>query len=512
MVDLRRQLTRNVWTSWLGYLVRLAISFLFVPYITAVLGDARYGVWVIVFQTINYFTLLDFGLEKALVTFISRHLGQRTFDRINRTLNTTTVLYLAIGSVIIVGAWLAATFLFGFFRIEDPALAAEGRSALIIIGVYMGTRLYLLPFAGALAGFQRFDIGNSLYIIEDIVRTVVMVLLLMQGHGLAALALAILGTSLVRQVIAIVWVRRLYPHLRFDLKQADRATARDLLDYSKITFAITLGWLVIYNTDSVLLGLMSSAAAAGIFAPAAQLMLYLRNVINVVASPLSAAASQMAAENNVDGVRRLYLKGIRYASYFSFFAAVGVIIYARPFVDLWLVPQFAASAEVMRILAIGTAVFIPQIVGNAILFGIDRHRYLLRVVIIEAVLKLGLSLMLIGRYGMLGMAWAATIPQALLYATLYPVYIGRALSLEAPLIVMTMLRSAFVGMFVSLPPAILLSYLLPPDSWWTFGANVAIVCGFGLIGAYFVLDAEDRARLRPGKKTGPDSTRGGIQT
>ena len=261
MTHLRKQLSRNVWTSWVGYVVRIVISFLFVPYITSVLGDARYGVWVIVFQTINYFSLLDFGLEKALVRFISKYVGQKASDRISRVLNTTFVLYLVIGSVIILGAWLVSTLLFGYFKISDPALEAEGRQALIVIGVYMGTRLYLLPFAGSLGGFQRFDIANMLYIVEDIVRTLVMVALLSTGHGLVLLATAILGVSLVRQIVAIIWSRALHPEVRFSLGDADKSTALELFDYSRVTFGITLGWMVIYNTDSVLLGLMTSAAA-----------------------------------------------------------------------------------------------------------------------------------------------------------------------------------------------------------------------------------------------------------
>jgi len=495
MTHLRKQLGRNVWTSWVGYIIRIVISFLFVPYITSVLGDARYGVWVIVFQTINYFSLLDFGLEKALVRFISKYIGQRATERINQVLNTTFALNLVIGSVIILGAWLVSTLLFGYFKIPDPVLEAEGRNALIIIGVYMGTRLYLLPFAGSLGGFQRFDIANGLYIVEDIVRTLVMVALLAAGYGLVPLAAAILGVSLIRQIVAIIWVRALHPEIRFAPGEATKETARELFDYSRVTFGITLGWLVIYNTDSVLLGLMTSAAAAGIFAPAAQMMLYLRNAVNVVASPLTTAVSQLESQGNMDAVRRIYLKGIRYTAYFSFFAAVGVIRYGKYFIDLWLVDEFFGAAEVMRILAVGSAFFIPQIIGNAILYGIDKHRYLFRVVMIEAALKLILSLVLVPKYGMVGMAYASTIPQMLLYVSLYPVLIGQALSLSPVLIVMTMLRSAFLAVFVSLPTSMLLWQVFPPSGGPRFIANVAIILACGAIGAWFVLAKDDRARL-----------------
>ncbi|MCP4685419.1 MAG: oligosaccharide flippase family protein [bacterium] len=487
---------RNIWSSWAGYAVRIVISFLFVPFITSVLGDARYGVWVIAFQTINYFMLLDLGLEKALVRFVSKHLGKNDFLRINRTLNTTFGLYLIAGSIIIVGAWLTATFLFDYFQIGDPALAAEGKSVLIIIGLFSGFRFYLLPFTAGLVGFQRSDVSNALHMIEEIVRAAVLVWLLLNGYGMVALALAILIVSVARQLVAIIFLKRLHPQTALGLSHFDKPTAKELFTYSRITFGITVAWLVIFNTDTVLLGLLSSAALAGVYAPGAQLLLHLRNAVNVVATPLTAAISQLEAEGKHEAIQRLYLKGLRYTSYLSFFMAVGVILYARPFVALWLEPEFAEAAEVMRILAVSGAFFIPQIIGNAVLFATDRHGLLLRVLVLEAALKIILSLILIQKYGLIGMAFAAAVPQLLLYVSLYPVMLGRALNISTATIMLTSLRSGLMAMFATLPVVVIVRQLLPPTNWPWFFANLAIVLVPAAAGAYFVLEPADRARVR----------------
>ena len=491
----RRQLARNIWTSWAGYGLRIAISFLFVPYITSTLGDARYGVWVLVFQTLNYFVMLDFGLEKALLRFISKHLGSGRFEQINRVLNTTFNLYLIAGSLIILGTWIVSTFLFGYLKIGDPAMLSEGKTALVIVGFYMGFRFYLLPFAGSLGGFQRFDVSNLLHMLEDLLRTLAMVILLAAGYGLVPLALVILGMSTVKQVAAIICLKRLYPQVRFSPAMTDKATARELFDYSKTTFGITVAWLVIFNTDAVLLGLFLSSAAAGVYAPGAQLMLYLRNAVNVVASPLTTAVSEREARGDMEGVRNLYLKGLSYTSFLSFFMATGVIIYARPFVRLWLPPEFEASAEVMRVLAVSSAFFIPQIVGNAVLFGIDRHGLLLRVLVVESVLKLLLSFWLIPKYGLLGMAYAAAAPQLILYLTMYPILISRALGLSVIDVLLSTVRSGFLALFACLPVAVLIRIALPPLGWPSFLVNVGAVSGAALAGCWFVLTPADRDRV-----------------
>ena len=489
------QLLKNIFSSWAGFAIRVVITFFFVPLITGILGDARYGVWVIVFQTVNYLSLLDIGLEKALVRYLSKHLGRKDFPQINRVLNTSVLIYLIIGTIIIISAWLIALFLFGYFKIDDPSLAAEGRTALIIIGFYLGFRFYLFPFGGTLGAFQRYDLANILNILEDIIKTLIMVWLLVEGYGLAALAVVIFSVSILKMLSGTVWLKKIHPEIKLQLSLVDRATAGTLFSYSKISFGITICWILIFSTDSILLGLMASSTAAGIYAPGAQLMLYLRHIINAIGIPLIPAVSQLESTGNFDKIRDIYIRGLKYISYFSFFLTVGVIMYAQSFVNLWLKPEFADSAHVMIILAVSSAFFLPQIIGNSILFGIERHKYLLYVLICEAVIKVILSLFLIGRYGVVGMALAAAVPQLLLYVTIYPYFMSRILKLPLTRIMLYSLAPGLLALLAAIPSTMFFKYILPPVSWPTFIVNIVLVSVIVAVPAWFFLETDDRKMI-----------------
>ena len=253
--------------------------------------------------------------------------------------------------------------------------------------------------------------------------------------------------------------------------------------------------MIIFSTDSLLLGLLASSAAAGIYAPGAQLMLYLRHIVNAIGIPLIPAVSQLESTGNFDRIRDIYFRGLKYISYFSFFLTVGVILYARSFVGLWLKPEFADSAQVMIILAVSSAFFLPQIIGNSILFGIEKHKYLLYVLVCEASIKIVLSFLLIGKYGLTGMALAATIPQLLLYVTIYPYFMARVLNLPLHRIVLYSLGPGLAALVVTLPSALYIKYILPPLSWPTFLANIALVTAVAALPAWFLLEAEDRRML-----------------
>ena len=491
-----RQLIRNVLSSGVSYAVRIVIAFFFVPYITSVLGTERYGIWVIIFQAISYLSLLDFGFERAILRYVSKFVGQRDFDSINGVLSTATVAYFGFGLlVLIAGAGVGAIL----FPALCPSyeLLAEAQTAFYVVVAYLAVRFWLMPFAGSFGGFQRYDVLNAMEIAEELVRVSILIALLTSGYGLVALAMAIFGVSLIRQVVALIVVRKLFPRVHLVRAAITRATARLLTDYSKVSFAIAVGWMVIFSTDSILLGLLASPAAAGIYAPGASVMLYLRMIVNTVGTPLTPAVSQLEGMARGETIRDVYLKGIRYFSFASFFLAVGVIQYAKPFVGLWLRPEFAESADVMIVLSVGAAFFLPHIIGNSVLFGVGRHRYLLWVLTAEASLKIILSIFLIGPYGPVGMAVAVVAPQILLYSTVYPFFLSRVVGARYYLVLITELVTGLFAIVITWPISYVMKIWLSPESWANLILNVAAVTFVAIAAGYFViLLPEDRERFK----------------
>jgi O-antigen/teichoic acid export membrane protein len=206
--------------------------------------------------------------------------------------------------------------------------------------------------------------------------------------------------------------------------------------------------------------------------------------------------SHLEATSGSEAVKNLYLKSLRYVSYLSFMLSVGVILYAHDFVALWLTPEFGAAADVMRILAIGSAVFLPQIIGNAVLFGIGKHRYILYVVICEAASKIILALMLIKPYGLLGMAIASSVPQFILYLSLYPYFMARVLGISYMRLTGRVLGAGSVAAAMTVAIGIAMRFLLPPLSWFSFAFNIVVVLVILICVAWFIVEPADKNWLK----------------
>ncbi|MEW6051420.1 MAG: oligosaccharide flippase family protein [Candidatus Zixiibacteriota bacterium] len=491
-----RQLIRNATAFWGSLAVRTVVAFFFTPFIAASLGSAVYGLWVVIFQTITYCTLFDFGLEKALTRFIGWSESVSDYRETNRILNSAFILYGTAGFLVLVVTPILVQLVIRSIAMSVPGAGEQPVYAFYIIGAYLAVRFWLTPFAGSLGGFQRFDIANGLEIGEELIRTLLMVAALIAGFGLVALASIIFGASLIRQVAAIVWLRRIRPHTRLDLHLADRRTARNLVDYSAIAFGISIAWLVIFNTDSILLGLLLGPAAAGVYAPGAQMMLYLRQIVNAVGNPLMPAISQLEGRRQDEKIRQVYFRISGYMTFAAVFACAGVVLYAHPFVRLWLPQEFAASGSVMVVLAAGSAFYLPHIIGNAMLFGLGRHKFLFYTLAFEGSLKLALSFVLIPRYGVTGMALAAAVPQVVTYVAFFPWMMSRQLAFPLRHLAVSMIRSGSLALLVSVPTALILRYLLGVQNWFDFGLNVGVVTAVALVAAWYVLiDKPDRERL-----------------
>ena len=495
MAELQRHFLKNILFSSNAFIIRILLNFAFIPYITSQFGSSRYGVWVIIFQVVSYFTLFDFGINSALTRFVSKAFAKKDFHAVNKTLATSNLIYFIVGSIVGLLVFLFAEFYFHIFNITSPVLISEGKTALILLGLFLSFQFYMMAFGNSHGAFQRLDISKNLIALEEIARIGIMTILLYNGYGLIALALTILGTTIARSLAGMYWLKKIHPEIKFSYSY-DSQSAKQLLGYSKITFFISLCWLVLYGSDSFILGLLSTTAAAGVYAPGAQLMLYMRNIINVIGVPLIPAVSHLESQESFKRIQTIYMKGIKYIAFASFAMSTSVLFFAKPFVELWLDSQFAETTDVMRILALGTAFFLPQIIGNSILFGCEQHKTILKVVTLETIAKLILVVFLIPLFGIVGMAMANAVPQIILYTTLYPYLIGKVLKISYGRIIYEMLKTATLGMCIAYIISVFLRRYFLIENWGAFIWQTALVALAVLIAGYMILEKDDKEMLK----------------
>jgi O-antigen/teichoic acid export membrane protein len=84
--------------------------------------------------------------------------------------------------------------------------------------------------------------------------------------------------------------------------------------------------------------------------------------------------------------------------------------FASPLISRWMGPEFAGSVLPLQVLAVTGIVLVGQGPLGNILLGTGRHRLVAFVALGEALVNLVLSVLLVGRYGILGVAIGTAVP------------------------------------------------------------------------------------------------------
>src|SRR5262249_25581044 len=137
-----------------------------------------------------------------------------------------------------------------------------------------------------------------------------------------------------------------------------------------------------------------------------------KNLIRSLTTTLTPAVSALEARGSTNAIRDLFLTGCRYALYLALPIQIGLILFGGSFLELWLRDAtFRINGEpVLWALAATMGVAMMQSVAARVLYGTGKIRLFARLMLLEALLNLGLSIALIGRLGILGVALGTAIP------------------------------------------------------------------------------------------------------
>jgi O-antigen/teichoic acid export membrane protein len=130
-----------------------------------------------------------------------------------------------------------------------------------------------------------------------------------------------------------------------------------------------------------------------------------------------------ASEQRVT-LQQILLQGTRISLVMVMPIATALLVLSSPLVHAWLGRQadkVAGCIPVLQILAIAVAIRVGNATGNTLLKGAGQHRLVAWVNLGTGVINALLSILLIRRFGLIGVAWGTLVPiAAASFFVLYP--------------------------------------------------------------------------------------------
>lgn len=486
------RILRNIFSNGASYLVTAVVGFTLSPVVVHSLGNTGYGLWTLVLSLTGYFGLLDLGIRSSVGRFVARHIALKDHLSVNRTLNTAFAILACGGALALLATLAMALFFFDSFKVE-PQYQVSGRIALAITGLNMACVLPLGIFTSLLVALERYDVLGGITIVGELTRAVLVLASLKAGYGLVTLALIGFLVVVLQYSAIILTARRFFPELRFGAGLVDRQMCRSLFGFGVYRFIWIVANQLIFYSDSVVIGVYLNAAAITPYAIAGSLINYGRNVVSLVTDTFYPTAARMDAEGDMAGLRRLLIQGTRVSLLVALPLCLGFIFLGKQFIVLWMGKNYASSAAFLIVLTIPQFGSMSQYISSLVLAGMARHRALAFFIMAEGIANLALSIYLVQRMGVVGVAWGTVIPDLICTTLVVPVYALRCIKMS----VREYLVDAFLRPVLCAIPIAAIAYacsvMFETASWLLFGAEVAVICGVFAVLAYFLcLDRQQR--------------------
>ncbi len=468
-----RQLLRNIGSNWLGYFVTVTIGFFLAPFVVHRLGDTQYGIWTLVLSLTGYFGLLDLGIRSSVGRFVARYISLDDSSKVNEIVSSAMFI-LSGGSALGLIAILGLQYFFDGFRI-DPSFAGPARAALFIAGLNVVIALPLGVFSSVLVALERFDVITAISVAGALTRASLVICLLSLNYGLLALAVVTIAVSLAESSGMVLCAKHFYPALAPRRRFIRVTAAKELLGFGLYRFVWIVANQLIFYTDSVVIGLFLGAGAITYYSIAGSLVNYARNIVSLATDTLYPAAARLDTKRDLEGLRDLQVFGTSVAILVGFPICAVLIFLGKQFITLWMGQQYSISARYLVVLMIPQVASMSQYTSALILAAMARHRVLAYIVICEALANLILSIILVRKFGLIGVAWGTTIPHLISSLFLVPGYTLRTLHMP----VLSYVKRGIVRpVLCAVPTAALcygLSLYVDRPSWALFVAELLAV-------------------------------------
>lgn len=424
--DRGSSLLRSLASTWLALGVGVVVSFFLSPFVVNNLGAAWYGVWAVAGQAVGYLYLLDFGVRESVIRYTSKYAARGQRQPLNRVLSAAITLYGAV-CLITLAAVAVCVWQLPHWLDLDAQYWHDTRWALGLAGLTIAQTFLFNVFSGVMLGLRRWEIGNALGIGWNLLRAALIVLLLMRGHGIVAVAAVQFGTSLasgvVNTVIGLVLLRRrgmAFQPLRLSTRRF-RALARRILGYGAYVIINNIGDKLITATDALIVGLYLPIQSVAYYAIAGSLIGYLRQLLATTAQVFTPLASHLRTLRQGVEVKNAFLLGVKINILITLPVATALALLGEIFIGLWMGPEFAGpSSRVLTILAVTAVLAAPQYIFASVLYGISQHRVIAMLRIVEAIANLTLSITLVQAIGLVGVALGNAIPSIAIVMLVLP--------------------------------------------------------------------------------------------
>ncbi len=467
------QLKKGAILSYITIFLTNIIGLVLTPFIIRSLGDAEYGLYMLIGAFVGYISVLDFGLNNTIVRFVAKYRAEGDKKGEENFLATTMWIY---GIISFIVCLLGVILYFNLETIFGDALtAAELDKAKIMFIILIFNLVITLPggaFTAICSGYEHFVFPRSINIIRYLVRSILVVALLLWGGD--AIGLVVLDTIMNLLVIAFngyYALRKL--KVTFKLHFFHVPLVKQIFSYSIWIFVFALVGQFQWKAGQIVLGALTNTTLVAIYAVGILLGTYYGAFSTAISGVFLPRATKMSV-NEATGMEltEMMVRIGRISFLVLLLVLGGFMLYGQQFVFLWVGETYKEAWLIALIIMVAYTTPLVQAFGNLTLEA--KSLFSFKALTYISCIGIGTiaGAFLVASYGILGMIIGTTAGW-MLSVVIMNVYYHKVIQLNIPYFfknlfsktIPTFALILFVGFFIN---------QIPGNGWFNLGVKIVL--------------------------------------
>ena len=398
--ELKRHIYRNSLSNYIFLVIRLGLGVVLFRLLYKGLSAQEFGFWALLWSVFGYGILLDFGFGFTAQKRVAELSARCEWDQLSRVLSTIFFSYIGIAAFLFLVGITLSPFIIELFAGISPENKASFTLTLTLFFCGMGLAFPLGMFPEMLKGQQRIGLANYTLLAGFLVSFVLVILCIRHDWGLHILLVITLGCSMAAEIACGLFALNSMPQVRIRASLFSRDMVRSTMRFSLFAYVTTLTTVILTRTDQLILSTMLAVSAVAIYQAGAKVAEMFSSFALQIPDTLSPAAAHLHAKGDKDFLRQLLVNGTR----FSVMVATPLYLLCAFFLEplLWILTDQKGSGQTywtgQVLLLWGYITIITQSVSKRIFMMSGHERRLMWLGVGEAVLNLGLSVLLVSYF------------------------------------------------------------------------------------------------------------------
>jgi O-antigen/teichoic acid export membrane protein len=398
---------RNIVTAFVsvvsGHLLGTLVAVVTAPLIVRLLGPSQYGVYATLAAIFGFIMIVPkSGIHDGLRKFLAE---ERSFPDWKDSVfgfyfRLATLLTVVIAALFVL---LPAT------PVVERVLSPTYERYIPLLALWAFVNQYSNYFRNSLMGLKLEHISEPLKLLQKVAFGVCAVALAYLGYGITGIIASHLLAGALVIVASVLVLRNRLSFDRLRRRTDSGFPMRELTYFNALTVVYILLLRSLAHVDVVMLEYFTTSAKVGYYKAALILVEFLWFVPVSIQRTMLQSTSELWRRDEQGQIELLATRLTRYTLLFTTLLALGLAVLAPTVVPLYYGAEFTPTVLPLLVLIPGTVGFAVARPMLAISQAKGQMRLMILATGVTATLNLGLNLVLIPPYGMVGAALATTV-------------------------------------------------------------------------------------------------------